>query len=278
MRVIISRKGFDSAAGGCPSPIVDGRPYSLPIPSGGHKTGVRFADLPYELGSMLNDLSKDQRRSAEHCHLDPDLDPRALRRLKGWRGAFGQCASSQSHLSNQGVTRGDLFLFFGLFRHVERVNGRWRFVGPREHRLFGWLQIDHVLAVGSDSKPSLRTFPWLRDHPHVDQTFGWGDDNTIYVGTKALEVPGVSPSLPGWGLFPKGLTLTAPGQRLTSVWSVPDWLNPKRGGTGCTFNPPQRFSKNGRLRSPGRGQEFVADITGRRDAKAWLNKLFRTYA
>lgn len=33
MRVIFSRKGFDSAAGGCPSPIVEGKPISLPIPT-----------------------------------------------------------------------------------------------------------------------------------------------------------------------------------------------------------------------------------------------------
>lgn len=32
MRIIFSRKGFDSAAGKAPSPILDGRPLSLPIP------------------------------------------------------------------------------------------------------------------------------------------------------------------------------------------------------------------------------------------------------
>ena len=32
MRVILSRKGFDSGAGGVPSPIIDGRPVSMPIP------------------------------------------------------------------------------------------------------------------------------------------------------------------------------------------------------------------------------------------------------
>ena len=32
MKLIFSRKGLDSEAGGAPSPIVDGRPVSLPIP------------------------------------------------------------------------------------------------------------------------------------------------------------------------------------------------------------------------------------------------------
>jgi hypothetical protein len=33
VRIIFSRKGFDSASGGCPSPIVDGMPIPLPIPT-----------------------------------------------------------------------------------------------------------------------------------------------------------------------------------------------------------------------------------------------------
>jgi hypothetical protein len=33
MRVIFSRKGFDSAAGKVPSPIIEGEPISLPIPT-----------------------------------------------------------------------------------------------------------------------------------------------------------------------------------------------------------------------------------------------------
>ena len=32
MKIILSRKGFDSSSGGGPSPIVDGRCLSLPIP------------------------------------------------------------------------------------------------------------------------------------------------------------------------------------------------------------------------------------------------------
>jgi hypothetical protein len=33
VKLILSRKGFDSAAGGVPSPLIDGRPVSLPIPT-----------------------------------------------------------------------------------------------------------------------------------------------------------------------------------------------------------------------------------------------------
>jgi hypothetical protein len=33
MKIVFSRKGLDSGAGGFPSPIIDGRPISLPIPT-----------------------------------------------------------------------------------------------------------------------------------------------------------------------------------------------------------------------------------------------------
>ena len=44
MRIILSRKGFDSANGGYPSPIMpDGRMVSLPIPE--QETDVKYSQL-----------------------------------------------------------------------------------------------------------------------------------------------------------------------------------------------------------------------------------------
>ena len=46
MKVILSRKGFDSSNGGCPSPILsDGTLLSLPIPSADRDT---YDDLSYQ--------------------------------------------------------------------------------------------------------------------------------------------------------------------------------------------------------------------------------------
>ena len=53
MKIILSRKGFDSSNGGCPSPILpDGTLLSMPIPSNDRDTyetlscrGVNYADL-----------------------------------------------------------------------------------------------------------------------------------------------------------------------------------------------------------------------------------------
>lgn len=83
MEVILSRKGFDSAYGGYPSPILpNGQMISLPIPS---EDSVRYSDLEvsegliyYELMEQLNRKIKmnDSRHEIDKetsCHLDPDM-------------------------------------------------------------------------------------------------------------------------------------------------------------------------------------------------------------
>jgi len=59
---------------------------------------------------------------------------------------------------------------------------------------------------------------------------------------------------------------------------VPDWLNPKRGGVGMTYHPLSRWNDDGTVIAASRGQEFVADIAGRRDAIDWLRRLFEAEA
>lgn len=152
MQIVFSRKGFDSAAGRCPSPVIDGRPISLPIPTR-MPTALRYEDLRGNIGELVQDLTRDRIAASNPCHLDPDVDASALQRLAGWRGAFGQIGAAQAHLHNNKIAPGDLFLFWGLFRSAER-NGRWTFNGPREHRLFGWLQVGEIVDLGPDgSRP-----------------------------------------------------------------------------------------------------------------------------
>lgn len=272
MRVIFSRKGFDSSAGGCPSPIVGGQPISLPIPVRKTPTPVRYIDLNGDYGSLVEDLTKGKIDRHSRCHLDPDLKSSVLPRLPGWRGALGQVGAAQSHLSNAGVSVGDLFLFWGLFRHAERKN-RWTFYGAPEHRLFGWLQVDEILQLGEDGSFAAKQYAWLRDHPHVRD--GWISQNALYVASEKLRLNDADLGLPGWGVFPHGVKLTADGAN-PSVWSVPDWLNPVRGGVGMTYHRDRSWSPDGRVTCAGRGQEFVADIAGRTDALLWLSRLFET--
>lgn len=77
MRVVLSRKGMDSAAGGIPSPIMpDKTLLSLPIPDHSGCEG-KYADYIYkgrsykEIISELNPRFDFSKKSA--CHLDPDI-------------------------------------------------------------------------------------------------------------------------------------------------------------------------------------------------------------
>lgn len=111
MRIIFSRKGFDSSYGGCPSPLVGGRPLSLPIPVTS-RSRTTFGHLPDPLPSLVPDLTRGRLTPDSLCHLDPDLVADTLQnRQPGWRGSLGQVAQSQRHLENQGVGPGDLFVF-----------------------------------------------------------------------------------------------------------------------------------------------------------------------
>ena len=267
MRVIFSRKGFDSAAGGCASPLIDGCPLSLPIPSS-RPTPTTYGSLQGPMGQIVSDLTRGRLTERSHCHFDPDIEADRMLRDSGWRGALGQVAAAQGHLSRQGVTRGDLFLFWGLFRPAE-FRGRWQFCGERENRIFGWLQIDAVEPTGVDPRSTLRHYPWLREHPHVHGD--WSAENTIYVASPALSFRS---DRPGWGVFKRGLRLTAAASRLPSEWQVPSWLNPRIGGTGMTYHPLERWSESGLCRVAARGQEFVADIGERADAMEWLDRMF----
>src|SRR6266436_9207163 len=115
MKLILSRKGFDSANGGCPSPILDDRPFSLPIPDPSSPTTYGeispFNGIP--IWQIVEDLTHGRVGRGNGAHLDPDLRRDALTRATGWRPIFGQADAAQSHLTNQGIGPGDLFLFFG---------------------------------------------------------------------------------------------------------------------------------------------------------------------
>jgi hypothetical protein len=64
MKIILSRKGFDSTSGGVPSPIFeDGTMISLPIP---YKTGVPYGDIATGLpqfdrmGRLVEELTESR--------------------------------------------------------------------------------------------------------------------------------------------------------------------------------------------------------------------------
>ena len=184
MKLILSRKGFDSQSGGSPSPIFpNGTLYSLPIPH--NPSEITYGDLWHgdiNIGETVADLTCDRIGSKDPAHLDPDINHIAYPRQAGWQPLFGQSGAAQGHLDNQGVCIGDLFLFFGLFQKIEKISGRWRFVrdAPKQHILWGWLQIGKICKVDELAKDEL---PWTRYHPHRHPSRGKDSTNTLYIAS-----------------------------------------------------------------------------------------------
>jgi hypothetical protein len=234
VRIVFSRKGFDSSAGGCPSPIVAGTSVSLPIPTS--RRSLTTYDV-LGLGETVARVTRGRIDGAHLCHEDPMFGDGLC--------AFGQTGAAQSHLARCGVGEGDVFLFFGLFAdEAER---------KPHHRIFGYLEVELVISLGA--APIAWHSPALpRRHPH---TFGeWNANNTLYVG------PGAA-----CHRSPADLRLTVPGGP-PSLWQVPGWLR----DTGLSYHSrPDRWLPGDRLRIVGRGQEFVADIGDSADARQWLN-------
>lgn len=271
MKLILSRKGFDSGAGGVASPILpDGTLCSLPIPDARSKT--RYGDVvvntvagaALSMGEIVHALTRGRISSRHPCHLDPDLDRLAIPRCSGWFPAFGQTGAAQSHLARLNVAPGDLFLFFGWFRQtVPGANGAalaWKRSAPHIHAMFGWMQVAEILPVHRRDAEILETRPWLEGHPHLARPNDAA--NHIYVATERLSIPGLT-HLPGAGTFGRlapGRVLTAPEQSSRSLWALPAFFHPEAGTRLSYHEDPERWARLGPkalLRSAARGQEFV---------------------
>jgi hypothetical protein len=264
MRLILSRKGFDAVNGGIPSPILpDGRLCPLPIPD--ERSPLRYDGLSVagvSLGKLLADLRPKKMKSEIFAHLDPDLDRNSLARPVGWRPMFGQAGAAQSHLRNQGVGVGDLFLFFGWFREVEKEDGRYQYVADSRdrHVIFGWLQVGECFEVKEPNKAP----EWVRSHVHFQREKPKKANEMVYAAAGRLSLPGYSLSLPGGGLFTEyqpSLCLTAAG-RSRSIWRLPGWFLPTlRTQQLLSYHGDfGRWARDGAdvvLRSAAIGQEFV---------------------
>ncbi len=280
VKIVLSRKGFDSGAGGVPSPIFpDGSMVSLPIPD--RRSPIRYRDITWQghdLGRIVVPLTRGRIGSADRAHLDPDLRRESVQREDGWRPVLGQAGSARGHLRKRGIQRGDVFLFFGLFREVivESETIAWRPGSPARHVVWGWLQVDEVVGVESLSPESL---PWARYHPHFCGSRG--RNNTVYVSKTTFDLPGLGASdYPGAGVFTHfsaKLQLTAPDSSRCGLWRLPGCFWPRNGRTPLSYHQdPGRWQKLGNsvlLDSMPRGQEFVLDCREYPEAKQWLRTL-----
>ena len=282
MKLVFSRKGFDSAAGGMPSPILpDGRLVSLPILDS--RSRIRYGDITSDgrsLGPLVDQLSDGRVRSHWRAHLDPDLVRESLLRSPGWRPLFGQAGAAQGHLRNHGVGPGDLFLFFGLFRQVELVGGAYAWAkGLRPcHVLWGWLQIGEALELGPSTPAG---YAWAAYHPHFRRGRG---PSTVHVASRELTLRAIAaPGIPGAGAFARfspRLRLTATLAQHPSTCDLPSWFYPTGNRTPLTYHAdPERWRMLGQrteLRAAARGQEFVLDGDEYPEAVPWACDLLET--
>lgn len=285
MKIILSRKGFDSEAGGYPSPhfVKSGRLLSFPIPEDKNNsinTGRTYADLRYDNSSTYLDIMEQlgiNHFNGKYTHLDPDVNPSVLSsRANDWRGIFGQCSSAQAHLRNKGVQSGDLFLFFGWFRDVVETSSGYKYVsGTDKHIIWGYLQVDEIQNIEHGKHYE----DWKLEHPHY--YFRSREQNTGYIAKQKLSF---APHLPGYGTlkFKNDLVLTCANQDKRSVWKLPQYFHPSFGTTMSYHESIKNKSNKDVwelhnnyciLNSVGRGQEFVID--GNSDIVRWAEQLFK---
>lgn len=283
MRIILSRKGFDSGSGGCASPIVDGvNLVSLPIPD--DRCHYRYDQLSMhpDMAEIVPDLSAGKVSGSQRAHLDPDLDLATVRRSEGWKPAFGQSGAAQAHLEAQNVQIGDVFIFFGWFRDAARdANGKWSFTryGRNVHAVFGWLQIGDIIRLPTGKREEWSHYPWLEKHPHVDR--GPDAKNVVYVASSELVLPDIGATgVSGAGTLSNindRRILTDPMAKNRSTWRLPAWFKASKKCSPLSYHSsPHRWQDDGDktlLKSVARGQEFVLDCENRPQASGWLMSL-----
>lgn len=282
MRIIFSRKGSDSSLGKTASPIFPDKSFcSLPIP--GLSDLVRLKDIRFNgttLDNIVRELKSDSPLLNSNVHFDPDLNQNACDREDGWLPCFGQIGGPQTELANHGVAEGDLFLFFGMFRKVIKVNGKFCYQKATRpiHALFGWLQIGTIYHPGTGKEPP----HWAAAHPHViDKNRRQNSTNTLYVASEQLQLPGLETQIPGGGTFrhfDQRLQLTEQGESM-SKWRLPHFFYPESGSPPLSRQPLNRWHRDEKgvlLCTGGRGQEFVLDCDYYPLVFSWLKDIFQT--
>ena len=283
-KLILSRKGFDSTSqrrsakrgysgvnrpyGGVPSPIFpDGSMYSLPVPGLDEDVVVTYGDLYHDVGEsrinigrVVEDLTQNQPTrwtSQDWTYVSPDIREPFQSNIQGQTGIVGAAGAQQGHLRNQGVGKGDLFLFFGMFRRVEQVDGQWRFIrhAPRQHVLFGWLQIGSIHVIDG----------------HETGEAAW------YAAVERLAL-GDGASGPGAGVFSsfdERLSLSKPGGT-ASQWRLPRWFYPEPTKPPLTYHPLHLWHRDNEyayVQRRGPGQEFVLDLERYPESRTWASRL-----
>ena len=270
-KIIFSRKGFDIASGGYPSPILpDGTMLSFPIPEASE---TFYKDLKYNAKSyleLMGGLGIKGFDENSRVHLDPDINRNIVERQEQtWEAIFGQCDSSASHLDNQNIKEGDLFLFFGWFRKtIETATGLK--YDPKDktgkHVLWGYLEVGKAFKIVKEDECPRHYL----NHPHFEPNSY--SNNTAYIASEKLSFDETKYGA-GTFKFDESLVLSC-STGLKSIWQLPLCFHPDNGTQITYHTNPEKWTKEDTyctLQSVGRGQEFI--ISGNPDVKQWAKNI-----
>ena len=117
-----------------------------------------------------------------------------------------------------------------------------------------------------------RKYRKYANHPHA--VGKWGPNNTIYLASETFSLFG-DYTIKGFGTFSvsKQTLLTNANAPSKRFWSVPDWLNPAKGGCIPSYHNETNYI-DGLLKTAGRGQEFVCQPTQDDKFEKWMLDLF----
>lgn len=275
MKIILSRKGFDSSiqGGGNSSVIYEDQFYPIPIPEA--ETSIRYADLEFQDTTYLR-LMKDLKISQfTECHFDPFLSEKYLPpALSNWKKSLGQSGTALTVLENSDIGVGDLFIFFGWFKKVEKKKGKYSFTKMENytrkgiHVIYGYLQVGEEPVYLKDSEKVPPT--WIETHPHYKFRDDYAQNNAIYI---ARDTFSENEKKPGAGIFHFNdeLILTEPNSN-RSKWLLPDCFHPDNG-VEIKYLKRDRWEKvsdsKTRVNANFRGQELVVLEDPNNDIKDW---------
>lgn len=267
MKIILSRKGFDSASGGYPSFIIGDKLISLPIPD--EHTNLEYNNVQicgYNLGEIFEKSKIEPKLNGKKvitCHLDPDIDI----------GLFGQCSTAAQHLLNNNVKVGDLLLFFGWFREFDIKTYKFSTQDNNgKHCIYAYFKIGKILDLNnmSDRAEALQL---TKTHPHITyQSNEYKKINLLFVAdTKLIK----DSSIKGCGRlkFSESTTLTKTNEN-KSIWQLPKFFLDVNMTYHTNKNRWVKVDENFcQLKSVCRGQEFV--ISESKDVEQWAIELIK---
>ena len=275
MKVILSKKGFDSSNCTKPILITNNELLFLPIPSI-NKADKKYSEVFINNEKSLLDCCREKGINhaiidgkkvpideETNCHLDPQLLD--YFGYPDFKGSFGQDLSAQGHLKRNYVQVDDLFLFYCWYKdEKDKIHS------DGKHTIFGYLQIGEIIKVNElhpeRKQEIISIYPWLKDHPHWNSK---ATNNTIYI---ARDTCTFDDDIKGFGMFnySPNLNLSNNDMSQRTYWKIPALKGLNVSFKGA--NGKKEFDELGQYIIFPRCQELVIDSP---QAEQWAINLIK---